>query len=76
MSQLNVGDIVLVRVFSGAVAERRVVGESEFGPLVATEGEYQAAAKEGREAEGIGWPAEHIIGRKKPDYSPMGAYSP
>ena len=73
MDELNVGDIVLVRVLSGAVVERRVVGESEFGPIIATEDEYLAAARYGREPEGIGWPAEHIIGKKEPAYSPTGA---
>ena len=58
---LIVGDRILVRTFSGAVAERIVVAQTDEGPLVATPDEYRAAERGNREVQGVGWPVEFIL---------------
>lgn len=59
---VEVGQRVKVRTISGAVVERVVVDYSDFGPLLATQSEYNEALEQGRKPQGIGWPADHIIG--------------
>ncbi len=59
------GTPVLVTTARGAVLERRALGgivKGEDFPVVwvCREEEWQAAADEGREADGVPWPAEDV----------------
>ena len=61
--ELEIGARVRVRTVSGAVSERVVCGYSDGVPLLCTVQELEAARQEEREPRGIGWPAEHMLGR-------------
>lgn len=61
MENLKVGDKVLVRTMFGNLVPRRVVAFSEYGPLLCSDEEYEAARREGREPDSMGWPANHIL---------------
>ncbi len=59
------GDIVTAKLFGGSTADRRVIairptrgGDSTV--VICHENEWQAALAEGREPEGIGFPAKDI----------------
>ncbi len=60
MDEFKIGERVIVKALSGADLPRRVAGFSEFGPLVCTEDEFNAATLEGREPDAIGWPVAYI----------------
>jgi hypothetical protein len=68
---MEVGDRVRVRTVSGKVGVRVVVGFSEYGPILCSESEYEAATKEGREPEGLGWPEESILGLADREHEPV-----
>lgn len=61
MNAFAIGQPVKVRTLTGALVPRRIVGFSEFGPVVCREEEYETAKREGREPDAIGWPVEHIF---------------
>lgn len=54
------GDRVHALLYGGGMAERRVVAHKGNVVVICSEEEYLAAEHEGREPEGVGFPAEDI----------------
>ncbi len=59
----NRGDRVRARALSGSEIELVAVDYSDEGePLYCSPDEYEAARREGREPEAVGWPAADLLG--------------
>jgi len=58
------GQLVTVRLYGGATAQRRVVSVKRDVVVICAEEEYQSALREGREPSGLGFPREDVIERK------------
>lgn len=55
------GQKVKVRVYGGAVVERRVAETTDRLIYVTAEEEYQAARREGREPNAVGFPRDAVL---------------
>lgn len=50
------GQLVIVKLYGGETAQRRVIAVKEDVVVICAEEEYQTAQKEGRDPEGLGFP--------------------
>lgn len=60
------GQLVTVRLYGGGTAIRRVVAVKRDVIVICAEEEYEAAEREGREPNGLGFPPEDVIGVVEP----------
>jgi hypothetical protein len=56
-----VGQMVTVKLYGGEKVQRRVVAIKGKIIVICAEEEYQAARREGREPEGLGFPESDIL---------------
>jgi hypothetical protein len=56
------GQLVTVKLYGGKTAPRRLIAIKKNVVVVCSEEEYAAAKTEGREPEGLGFPAGDVIG--------------
>ena len=55
-TQFRRGQTVRVKVYGGQIIERKVVADLGKSVVICARGEYEAAAVEGREPDGVGFP--------------------
>jgi len=55
------GQIVTAKAYGGEVIKRRVVTDNGRTVVICTEAEYQAAMREKREPEGVGFPRKDVV---------------
>jgi hypothetical protein len=58
---MNRGDKVIVMLYGGGTAERRVIADKGNVVVICHESEYSNARAEGREPEGIGFPRIDVV---------------
>lgn len=58
---MSKGQQVIVKLYGGKTATRRVVAVKRDVIVICSEQEYQMAEKEGREPSGLGFPREDVL---------------